>query len=82
MIISLSIEEEINFVGEIMDQSASPQKSFLIRDLLRDLIVNKNRENDESCDESGKFYKCKNSWKINLKFSRNSKVKKFFKNCF
>lgn len=36
-----------------MDQSATTQKSFLIRDLLRDLVVNKNTENDESCDESG-----------------------------
>lgn len=39
-----------------MDQSASTQKSFLIRDLLRDLMVNKNTDNDESCDDSGNFY--------------------------
>lgn len=39
-----------------MDQSASPNKSFLIRDLLRDLIVNKNNEEDESCDDSGKYF--------------------------
>lgn len=40
-----------------MEQSASTQKSFLIRDLLRDLMVNKNTENDESCDDSGNYPK-------------------------
>lgn len=39
-----------------MDQSASKQKSFLIRDLLRDLMVKKSTENDESCDDSGNIY--------------------------
>lgn len=38
-----------------MEQNTSSQKSFLIRDLLRDLIVNKNTENEESCDDSGKY---------------------------
>lgn len=47
-----------------MDQSASTQKSFLIRDLLRDLIANKNNtENEESCDDSGNYLKFNN--KIN-----------------
>jgi hypothetical protein len=35
-------------------QSGANQKSFLIRDLLRDLMV-KSAENDETSDDSGNY---------------------------
>lgn len=38
-----------------MDKNATTQKSFLIRDLLRDLVVNNNTENDESCDSGNEI---------------------------
>jgi hypothetical protein len=37
------------------NQSGANQKSFLIRDLLRDLMV-KSAENDETSDDSGNYY--------------------------
>lgn len=36
------------------NQSGANQKSFLIRDLLRDLMV-KSTENDETSDDSGNY---------------------------